>query len=238
MGGRRLTAGRRPQEPNSDRRQNRWLGFIRLFDLEFLLVVLVVGSSCLIISMSVTLASNDAVQSPSALPDHIMASKGPILNILKMAQVRLAPDDYNALPSWEDVVRRLGEKPRMIGLESCQTYREMVPLKRRQVAPAGMFSTGTNLLHELLRVNCLVSGRKQQGFVGWQVDWGKHRSPRFRHINYVYGKPGIRNHWDVFPVVMVRDPWTWFQSMCRVRYSAHWFHGTFIKLPPGRSSLA
>lgn len=29
---------------------------------------------------------------------------------------------------------------------------------------------------------------------------------------------------SVLPVVMVRDPFTWWQSMCKTRYSAHWFH--------------
>jgi len=28
----------------------------------------------------------------------------------------------------------------------------------------------------------------------------------------------------MMPVVMVRDPYSWMQSMCRHRYSAHWFH--------------
>ena len=31
----------------------------------------------------------------------------------------------------------------------------------------------------------------------------------------------------MMPVVAVRDPYSWMQSMCRLRYAAHWFH------PPG-----
>lgn len=26
------------------------------------------------------------------------------------------------------------------------------------------------------------------------------------------------------PIVIIRDPWTWFQSMCRFPYTANWFH--------------
>lgn len=29
---------------------------------------------------------------------------------------------------------------------------------------------------------------------------------------------------SVLPVVIVRDPFTWWQSMCKSRYAAHWFH--------------
>ena len=57
--------------------------------------------------------------------------------------------------------------------------------------------------------------------VDWQVNWGKHQPARFRLQNVL--DPHIDNQLQL-PVVVVRDPWTWLQSMCRVRYSAHWFH--------------
>jgi hypothetical protein len=203
-------------------------GFIRLVNgnLQVLFVVVVVITSCMLmsLSLSVKLDLSDNPGLSSTLPEFMRSSHSPILEILKLANVSLDRKDFEALPSWNEVVQRLGEEPRIIGLETCQTYRETVPLERRQVAPAGMFSTGTNLLQHLLKANCQVAGRKRRGFVGWQVNWGKHQSPRFRHVNYVH--PNIGNNSDVFPVVMVRDPWTWLQTMCRVRYSAHWFHGT------------
>ena len=34
----------------------------------------------------------------------------------------------------------------------------------------------------------------------------------------------LQRNRNVLPVVTVRDPFTWFQSMCRARYSAHWYH--------------
>jgi hypothetical protein len=55
----------------------------------------------------------------------------------------------------------------------------------------------------------------------WQVNWGKHQPPRFRFENYV--DPNMNNS-RYMPVVITRDPYTWMQSMCKSRYSAHWFH--------------
>ena len=201
----------------------------RLFRLVFLIFALVVGASWLMIVLSISQTLGDDVVVPSALHQQVQSRKDPILDVLKMAKVTVVGADYEALPSWEQVRQVIGDKPRILGLETCRAYRETVPLKRRQVAPAGMFSTGTNLLQHLLQANCLVSGRPQKGFVGWQVNWGKHQSPRFRHINHV--TPSIQNNSIVFPVVMVRNPWTWLQSMCRVRYSAHWFHGKWCTFP-------
>jgi hypothetical protein len=151
------------------------------------------------------------------------ANKEPILEILRLANVTSLTDiELGSLPSWRQVVDRIGDRPRMIGLDTCETYRQTVPVADRHVAPSGMFSTGTNLLFKLLHQNCVIYKQPHSTGVDWQVNWGKHQSPRFRHFNHL--NAGINNS-DVFPIVMVRDPWTWLQSMCRVRYSAHWFHG-------------
>lgn len=200
--------------------------FRKFFKPESLLLafLLLAGSSLIFVNfLALQNVKNKTVTPESSVISRRSASKGPILEILKLAGVSRRNIDMVALPSWEQVVERLGGEPRIVGLETCQRYRDTVPLKLRQVAPAGMFNTGTNLLQQLLRENCEVSGRKQETLVGWQVNWGKHQSPRFRHANYVNAR--IRNNSNIFPVVMVRDPWTWLQSMCKVRYSAHWFHG-------------
>lgn len=163
--------------------------------------------------------------------------KGPLLDILKMANISLesgtlTEEQLQSLPTWQQVVSRFGSKPRIVGLETCETYRNQVPLSERHVAPSGMFSTGTNLLHQLMSWNCMLPPKTPQQLkqnpkhkrntgVDWQVNWGKHQSPRFRLTNHVWDN--IDNS-KVFPVVLVRDPYTWFQSMCKVRYSAHWYH--------------
>jgi len=171
----------------------------------------------------------------SAKPDSLVTSnrkipnKDPLLEILRLANIHnLTSQEWESLPSWQQVVQRFGDRPRFIGLDTCEAYRSNVPPNRRIVGPSGMFNTGTNLLFQLLERNCQVhpAGRRRDGHttnegVLWQVNWGKHQYPRFRYTNQVRN---ANAKFEVLPVVMVRDPWTWFQSLCKVRYSAHWFH--------------
>jgi hypothetical protein len=61
--------------------------------------------------------------------------------------------------------------------------------------------------------------------VRWQVPWGKHSPPlndEFRRTHKT--KPGdkdIEAH-NVLPIVTIRDPYVWMQSMCRHNYGAYW----------------
>jgi hypothetical protein len=169
----------------------------------------------------------DAPSQPPPAPSRpSRPDKSPLEELLRLANVNLTAKEWESLPSWQQVVDRIGSKPRIVGLETCETFRNNVPLKDRYVAPSGMFSTGTNLLQILLNQNCVLYQGGRHSHVGWQVNWGKHQSPRFRHVNHLDKR---MNNENIFPIVLVRDPWTWFQSMCRVRYSAHWFHGRFIE---------
>ena len=126
------------------------------------------------------------------------------------------------LPSWGEVVDRFGPAPRILGLETCQAFNDKVSKRQRMLAPAGTFNTGTNLLAQLLELNCKIeTGRPRKTGMEWQVNWGKHQPPRFRLENRVHDN--IHNEY-MMPVVMVRDPYGWMQGMCKTRYSAHWFH--------------
>lgn len=49
----------------------------------------------------------------------------------------------------------------------------------------------------------------------------QHQSPRFHSLRTTKQKQKAE---VVLPVVAVRDPYSWFRSMCKVRYSAHWYH--------------
>ena len=57
----------------------------------------------------------------------------------------------------------------------------------------------------------------------WQVPWGKHRhaSVKWNHTANRFG--GIDKH-HVLPLVIIRDPFSWMQSMCKHRYAARWRH--------------
>ena len=143
------------------------------------------------------------------------------------------------LPTWKQAVARFGDHPVVHGLDQCEKYRQQVPMKDRMLGVAGTFNSGTNLMAELMMVNCRLPGR-QHGTLGkssgllWQVNWGKHQPPRYRLQHKV--KEIIDNE-KILPMVMIRDPYSWLQSMCKRRYSAHWFHvvpkpDTFVSMQP------
>lgn len=150
----------------------------------------------------------------------------PLVDLLRHTNVSLSRKEIEALPTWKEVLARFGAKPRILGLETCAAYRREVPRKnKRAIAPAGAFNSGTNLLYSLLANNCRVSAKNPNTLsktgVDWQVNWGKHQSPRFRFNNTVRD---WKNNSAYLPIVVVRDPWTWLQSMCRQNYAAIWYH--------------
>ena len=162
--------------------------------------------------------------------DHNKKNVEPILRILRQANMSESeasdPSLHDDLPSWEEVVERFGPRPVVEGLDRCAAYNELVPYTRdRMLAPAGPFNSGTNFLHEMLRRNCKIPFTKN-GRTGimWQVPWGKHQSPRFRFDNKAKGMNDATRPENTLPVVLLRDPYSWFQSMCKVRYAAHWYH--------------
>jgi hypothetical protein len=130
-----------------------------------------------------------------------------------------------------------GTYPRIYGLEeeedSCRTFQTAVDPSEAFIAPAGTFNSGTNLLAELLIANCHLPARQkkygpQNAGVRWQVNWGKHQSPtRFRMSNHSVTSTTttstVKNE-NILPIVTIRNPYSWLESLCRHRYSAHWFH--------------
>lgn len=82
------------------------------------------------------------------------------------------------LPPWKTITDRLGStEPALVGLDTCEQYRSLVPPLDRMLGVAGLFATGTNLLASLLVSNCRNPERlKKEGGIGvrWQVNWGKH----------------------------------------------------------------
>jgi hypothetical protein len=91
-----------------------------------------------------------------------------------------------------------------------------VPQHRRIVAVAGLFNTGTNAMEFHLRKNIAAPSK-------WQVPWGKHRDPSVRLIHVAPGMEKVEQR-DVLPIVIMRDPLHWMQSMCKSPYAAKWKH--------------
>ncbi len=55
-----------------------------------------------------------------------------------------------------------------------------------------------------------------------QVPWGKHNPVSSRsHHNAKVGSTNV-NHTSFFPAVVIKDPYTWMDSMCHHPYEAYW----------------
>ena len=141
----------------------------------------------------------------------------PILEILCEAGYDVSRNsreiDRSVLPKWSEILELYGP-PKILGLESCQSFRDTIAFKRRRIAPAGIFNSGTNLVGALISRNC-DGGRN-----AWQVSWGKHH-PFGNRTNHFAGNIKAPHH-ENLPVVSIRDPYTWMQSMCRQPYGAQY----------------
>ena len=138
---------------------------------------------------------------------------------------------YNDLPTWSQVTSMYGNEGRLIGKDRhCKAFLADGQLSEKFMGPAGQFNSGTNLLADTLISNCVLPkreakyGKKQNG-IKWQVPWGKHNPPKdetFR-TNFVASKSYIKmKAKQTLPVVMIRDPFRWQQSMCFNGYTSRW----------------
>ena len=136
------------------------------------------------------------------------------------------------LPTWKQITELYGEHPVIVNEDSCTLYQSRVPPKRRMLGSAGMFSTGTNLVTTLLKKNCKIPERVQwYGMnasrelhgIRWQVPWGKHTQQQYRDKHATEQAKAIVKD-DLLPVVTIRHPIQWMQSMCRNPYTAQWSH--------------
>lgn len=82
---------------------------------------------------------------------------------------------------------------------------------------------GTNLLETLLEKNCHIPFRKIGAGMRYQVPWGKHSPVSWR---YKHSAPSMTslNQTSFLPAVVIKDPYTWMDSMCRHSYEANWKH--------------
>ncbi|GAX28722.1 hypothetical protein FisN_25Lh228 [Fistulifera solaris] len=143
------------------------------------------------------------------------------------------------LPTQSEVSHLYGADPVVYGMETCEQFRKNVEQARdtlgRRAVPtvrvAGLFNTGTNAMAISLARNL------QQNYELWNdkvrskffrkreqlfnVPWEKHVPPRFRNENIVSQDQDIDLRL-VLPVVMVRDPYWWMQSMCKQSYDISW----------------
>ena len=160
--------------------------------------------------------------------------KGQLLEILTQAGYDLEDGDLDqetldGLPTWTQVLRLYGSEPKIYGLEKCEDFRNSVEPTTRFFGMSGTFNTGTNLIADLMRFNCQITermefaGHESKG-VRWQVPWGKHYMARYRTSGHTTKTDKDVPIEHILPLVTIRDPYFWMQSMCRHRYTAMWPH--------------
>jgi hypothetical protein len=134
----------------------------------------------------------------------------------------------NRILPWSTIAKNYGDTPRIIGLDQCQALQQAIPkLEDRWLAVAGLFHSGTNLLFTLLSHHCnmrpslptttpaLSSSSTYRG-IAWQVSWGKHQPAYVRDT--LYRVTSKLSPSQQLPVVMIRHPYTWMESMCQESY--------------------
>jgi hypothetical protein len=125
---------------------------------------------------------------------------------------------HYSLSLYRQVIDLFGDDVVIVGKEDCERYRNRVPYELRRLGVAGMFNTGTNLLEAQLRKNIMLPKESL-----WQVPWGKHRMADVKY-NHTAADMEKYDKDMVLPIVMIRDPFAWLQSMCASPYAAHWRH--------------
>ena len=157
-----------------------------------------------------------------------------VVEVLQSAGATVTPEMKDRLPSWDQVVQLYGEHPvfRYSQKQTCELYQFQVPPERRMLGSAGMFSTGTNLLTTLLKKNCKIPERvalygvnasRELHGIRWQVPWGKHTQPQYRNQHAATHAKAISKD-DILPVITIRHPISWMQSMCKNPYTTKWTH--------------
>lgn len=137
------------------------------------------------------------------------------------------------LPTTDELLKFVGKSPVFVhgdgrgthrgAINQCEKFRQGVPNENdRWIGVAGIFNTGTNLLHKLLVKNCIMPGGQKN--VYWQVPWGKHGYATSRNrtaFQFIDDEIEFnRDHGLV--VVTTRDPYEWSKSMCRNPYVVTW----------------
>lgn len=174
------------------------------------------------------------LQDPSSTQSQSFRSEDgkPVLRsydaILKAAGVELTDEIRNSLPPISELEEMYGSEPVIIGLDKCDEFKSKYGSKEAFMGPAGMFNTGTNLLERLMVNNCYIPGRdrttrlKNGGhIVKYQVPWGKHSPVKMRTKHVAADAAGFDQE-AFLPGLVIKDPYTWMDSMCRHKYAARW----------------
>lgn len=150
----------------------------------------------------------NALMTTSTTKEEAESARQPLLEILERAGLQVDEEVMRLLPTWKQVTDLYGEKPVFWGKDSCEVFRRSVPKQNRFVGVAGQFNTGTNALFKYLDQNMQIKENKMFNGVLWTIPWYKHAWVDLRY-RYMYRKPD--EHSNVFPIIMIRDPYFWMR---------------------------
>jgi len=147
----------------------------------------------------------------------VCKGKERLLDILVRAGMDdVSHEECEILPTWDEVSSLYGDKPIILGLETCERYRAGLSAEYNggQALPpaprvAGMFNTGTNAFEDSLDLNFMHVEDK----LDFILRGGKHVLLRDRSWVKTLGNSTP----PFLPVVLVRDPFRWMKSMVRFR---------------------
>jgi hypothetical protein len=136
--------------------------------------------------------------------------------LLRAGKPDLSVKDCDSLPTWKEVTDLYGTLPVVYGLDTCEDYRRILKENSNathQLAPdirvAGLFNTGTNALETLFSLNV----KEVSDINAYQIDGGKHVPPKQEW--YSTFDKFLKRDFEL-PIVLIRDPFRWMQSMVRV----------------------
>jgi hypothetical protein len=184
-----------------------------------------------ITAIKATDLSDAVVPGNSLTMEEASMGREPLLQVLQEAGVQeMEAAAVAQLPTWEQVSSLYYQhetpgRPVVVGLDTCEAFRQRIPSDQASVGVAGLFNTGTNPAAMYLSANCVMPDVKKNRDHGmrWQVPWGKHMVADRKWNNTAKHDTKV-NKTTVLPVVFVRDPYSWMQSMCKHPYAAKWEH--------------
>jgi len=203
-------------------------GLLKLYRFVLLALLLVVWAKFIVFLRETTLlnylSSSPATPSTSKTKKHILSElhldpnghcqgKERLVEILHAAeQPNITNVTCLSLPTWKEVTELYGDEPVVLGLESCERYRSLLSKQHNWTKPmvrtAGLYNTGTNAFDQSLERNF----EELHSIPKHDVPWGKHVEVKYRLKNkYPRGNPEPPHL--VLPVVLVKDPYGWMNSM-------------------------
>lgn len=147
-------------------------------------------------------------------------SRREILDILHKAGINVDENVIHRLPQWQEVTNLYGDKPIVVGMETCEAFRASIPAEDRFVGVGGQQNAGTTVLSQMLINNLRIPENFQVNFgMSFQLPWNKHGWLDMRGKLQEYS-PYLAK--IVLPVIVIRDPFFWMHSMCESPYDMLW----------------